>query len=83
MLKAMRQTHARLLVARGYYLGKPISAPSIRSYQAHDQLGTEYLLTRGKTFGPSWPTIAKVFDESQIQYSLIEVGSIWLVAPDS
>jgi hypothetical protein len=79
----MRQIHARLLVARGYYLGKPISAPSIRSYQAHDQLGSEFLLTRGKTLGPSWPTIAKVFDESQIEYSLIEVGSIWLVAPDS
>ena len=83
MLKTMRQTHARLLVARGYYLGKPISAPSIRIYQAHDQLGSEYLLTRGKTLGPSWPTIAKVFDESQIEYSLIEVGSIWLVSPDS
>jgi hypothetical protein len=79
----MRQIHARLLVARGYYLGKPISAPSIRIYQAHDQLGSEYLLTRGKVLGPSWPTIAKVFDESQIEYSLIEVGSIWLVTPDS
>jgi hypothetical protein len=83
MLKAMRQIQARLLVARGYYLGKPIPAPSIRIYQAHDQLGSEYLLTRGKTLGPSWPTIAKVFDESQIEYSLIEVGSIWVVVPDS
>jgi hypothetical protein len=83
MLEAMRQIQARLLVARGYYLGKPIPAPSIRIYQAHDQLGSEYLLTRGKILGPSWPTMAKVFDDSQIEYSLIEVGSIWLVAPDS
>lgn len=82
MLEAMRQMHARLLVARGYYLGKPISAPRIRIYQAHDQLGSEYLLIRGKTLGPSWPTIAKVFDESQIEYSLIELGSIWIVSAD-
>jgi hypothetical protein len=83
MLEAMRQIQARLLVARGYYLGRSIPAPSIRTYQAHDQLGSEYLLTRGKILGPSWPTIAKVFDESQIDYSLIEVGSIWVVVPDS
>jgi len=83
MLEAMRQIQARLLVARGYYLGKPIPAPSIRIYQAHDQLGSEYLLTRGKILGPSWPTMAKVFDDSQIEYSLIEVGSIWVVVPDS
>lgn len=83
MLGAMRQIHTRLLVARGYYLGKPIPSPSIRIYQVHDQLGSEFLLTRGKVLGPSWPTIARVFDEAQIEYSLIEVGSVWLVAPDS
>ncbi|KGA15147.1 hypothetical protein GM51_15540 [freshwater metagenome] len=78
----MRQIHERVLVAKGYYLGKPISAPRLRVYLAQDQLGSEFLFIRGRILGPSWPTIAKVFDESQIEYSLIEVGSIWLVAPD-
>jgi len=82
MLEAMRQIHRRLLVARGYYIGRPIAAPGLLAYQANDQLGSEYLLTRGKILGPSWPTIAKMFDESQIEYSLVEAGSIWLVSPD-
>ena len=82
MLETMRQIHERVLIAKGYYLGKPISAPSLRVYQAQDQLGSEFLLVRGKTFGPSWPAIAKVLDESQNEYALMEAGSIWLVAPD-
>ena len=82
MLETMRQIHERVLTAKGYYLGKPISAPSLRVYQAQDQLGSEFLLVRGKTFGPSWPASAKVLDESQIEYALIEAGRIWLVAPD-
>lgn len=78
----MRQMHERILVAKGYYLGKSLSAPSLRVYQVQDQLGSEFLLVRGKTLGPSWPTIAKVFDESQLEYALVEAGSIWLVVPD-
>jgi hypothetical protein len=82
MLETMRQIHERVLTAKGYYLGKPSSAPGLRVYQAQDQLGSEFLLVRGKTFGPSWPAIAKVLDESQIEYALIEAGRIWLIAPD-
>jgi hypothetical protein len=78
----MRQIHERVLVAKGYYLGKPISAPRLRVYLAQDQFGSEFLFVRGRILGPSWPTIAKVFDESQIEYALVEAGSIWLVAPD-
>ena len=78
----MRQINERVLVAKGYYLGKPISAPRLRVNLAQDQLGSEFLLIRGKVLGPSWPTIAKVFDESQIEYALVEAGSIWIVAPD-
>jgi hypothetical protein len=78
----MRQIHERVLVAKGYYLGKPISAPRLRVYLAQDQFGSEFLFIRGTILGPSWPTIAKVFDESQIEYALVEAGSIWLVAPD-
>jgi|GEM_PF-1011192 len=78
----MRQIHERVLVAKGYYLGKPISAPKLRVYLAQDQLGSEFLFVRGTILGPSWPTVAKVFDESQIGYALVEAGNIWLVAPD-
>jgi hypothetical protein len=78
----MRQIHERVLVAKGYYLGKPISAPRLRVYLAQDQIGSEFLFIRGTILGPSWPTIAKVFDDSQIEYALVEAGSIWLVAPD-
>jgi hypothetical protein len=82
MLEAMRQIHERVLVAKGYYLGKPLSAPSLRVYLAQDQLGSEFLFVRGTILGPSWPTIAKLFEESQIEYALVEAGGIWLVAPD-
>jgi len=82
MLEAMRQIHERVLVAKGYYLGKSLSAPSLRVYQARDQIGSEFLFVRGKILGPSWPSIAKVLDESQIEYALIEAGNIWLVATD-
>lgn len=78
----MRQIHERVLVAKGYYLGKPISAPRLRVYVAQDQLGSEFLFVRGTILGPSWPTIVKVFDDSQIEYALVEAGSIWLVTPD-
>jgi hypothetical protein len=78
----MRQIHERVLVAKGYCLGKPISATRLRVYLAQDQLGSEFLFVRGTIAGPSWPSIAKVFDESQIEFALVEAGSIWLVAPD-
>ncbi len=78
----MRQIHERVLVAKGYHLGKPLSGPSLRVYQARDQIGSEFLFVRGKILGPSWPSIAKVLDESQIEYALIEAGNIWLVATD-
>ena len=78
----MRQLHERILVARGYYLGKALSVQGLRIYQAHNQLGSDFLLIRGKALGPSWPTIAKVFDEAQIDYTLIEAGKLWLLAPD-
>jgi hypothetical protein len=82
MLDFMRQMHERVLVARGHYLGKALSVRGLRIYQTHDQLGSEFLLIHGKTLGPSWPTIAKMLDESQIEYSLIEAGRNWLVVPD-
>lgn len=78
----MRQIHERVLIARGYHLGKALSFRGLRVYQTHDHLGTELLLFRGKVFGPSWPAIAKVLDESHIEYSLIEAGKLWMVAPD-
>lgn len=83
MLEHMRQIHVRLLVAQGYYLGKALSAPGLRIYQAQDQLSSDFLLFRGKTLGPSWPTIAKLLDESQIEYSLVEAGKLWLVVSDT
>jgi hypothetical protein len=78
----MRQIHERVLVARGYFLGKVLSAQGLRIHQAQDQLGSEYLLIRGKALGPSWPTIAQVFDEAHIDYTLIQAGKLWLLAPD-
>lgn len=79
----MRQINERVLIARGYYLGKALSVRGLRIYQTHDQLGSEFLLIRGKTLGPSWPTIAKVLDESQIDFTLIELGKLWLLAQES
>jgi hypothetical protein len=79
----MRQIHERVLIARGYYLGKALSARGLRIHQTHDQLGSEFLLIRGKLLGPSWPTIAKVLDEAQIDYTLIEAGKLWLLAQES
>jgi hypothetical protein len=78
----MRQIHERVLIARGYYLGKALSVRGLRIHQTQDQLGSEFLLIRGKVLGPSWPTIAKVLDEAQIDYTLIEAGKLWLLAQD-
>ena len=78
----MRQIHERVLIARGYYLGKALSVQGLRIHQTQDQLGSELLLIRGKVLGPSWPTIAKVLDEAQIDYTLIEAGKLWLLAQD-
>jgi hypothetical protein len=79
----MRQIHERVLIARGYYLGKALSVRGLHIYKIHDQLGSEFLLIRGKVLGPSWPTIAKVLDEAQIDYTLIEAGKLWLLAQES
>jgi hypothetical protein len=78
----MRQIHERVLIARGYYLGQALSVRGLRIHQTQDQLGSDFLLIRGKVLGPSWPTIAKVLDEAQIDYTLIEAGKLWLLAQD-
>lgn len=82
MLALMRQLHKRVLSAKGISIGKSLPARGLLVYCAHDQTGAKLLL-RGKIVGPTWVAISILLELSDIEYELIEVGRIWLLAPDS
>lgn len=78
----MRQSQERLLAAKGISLGKPIPVNRLRVISAIDASANPLLLLRGKTSGPSWPSIADQLDQFGIEYSLVEAGRVWLVTAD-
>jgi hypothetical protein len=79
----MRQSQERLLAARGISLGETIPASGLRVILAKDRAANSLLLVRGKIYGPAWPSIADLLEQSGIEYSLIDAGKTWLVAADS
>jgi hypothetical protein len=78
----MMHSHARLLAAKGLALGKVLPIKGLRVFLAKDQAGKSLLVLRGKVFGPSWPSIAVHLEHSNIEYSIIEGGRIWIVTFD-
>ena len=78
----MRQSHERLLAAKGIVLDKAIPAGTLIVFRAKDHSGNSLLVFRGKFGGPSWPAIAEQLEQSGIEYSVIEAGKPWLVISD-
>lgn len=79
----MRQTHERLLAAKGISLGRSIPIKALRVVQAKDHTSRPLLLVRGRIYGPSWPSVADYLEQSGIECWLIEAGMPWLVIADS
>ena len=79
----MRQSHERLLAAKGIVIGKAIRCKAVSALTASDSARNSLLIFRGKLSGPSWPTIAFQLDEAGLDYSLVEVGKVWIVSADS
>jgi hypothetical protein len=79
----MRQSHERLLAAKGIVLGKTIPTRALIVFQANDQGGNALLVLRGRLSGPSWPAIAEQLEQAGIECSLVEVGKPWLVIADN
>lgn len=78
----MRFTNSRLLLARGFELGPQVSIRGLVVFQAVDANAVRLLLIRGKLFGPSWPSIATVLEQSGIEIRILEIGAHWVIAPD-
>ena len=79
----MRQSHERLLAAKGIVLGKSIPISALKVYLAEDQTENSLLVLRGKFLGPSWPLIAKQLEQAGIEFMLVEAGKPWLVLADN
>jgi hypothetical protein len=79
----MRQSHERLLAAKGIVLEKAIALRALTVFLAKDQARNSLLVFRGKLSGPSWPAIAEQLEQAGIEYSLVEVGKPWLVIADN
>lgn len=71
------------MAARGISLGETIPASGLRLILAKDRAANSLLLVRGKIYGPAWPSIADLLEQSGIEYSLIDAGKTWLVTIDS
>jgi hypothetical protein len=78
----MRQLHERVLSAKGINIRKPLAVKGLRAYSAGDQTGSR-LLFRGKIFGPTWTAMSKLLEHSDIEFSIVEAGKIWLFTADS
>ena len=78
----MRQSHERLLFAKGIVLGKAVSIKGLRVFLAQDQAKNPLLVLRGNLAGPSWPSIAIHLEQSAIEHFLIEAGKTWIVTTD-
>ncbi len=79
----MRQSHERLLAAKGIVLGKSIPISALKVYLAEDQTENSLLVLRGKFLGPSWPLIAEQLEQAGIEFTLVEAGKPWLVLADN
>jgi hypothetical protein len=79
----MRQSHERLLLAKGIRLGKTLPLKGLRVFVAKDFQGNSLLIFRGNPLGPTWPSLASYLEQSDIEHSLIEAGKTWLVTIDS
>jgi len=79
----MRQSHERLLLAKGIRLGKALPVKGLRVFLAKDFQGNSLLVFRGNPLGPTWPSLASYLEQSGIEHSLIEAGKTWLVTIDS
>ena len=79
----MRQSHERLLLAKGIRLGKALPLKGLRVFVAKDFQGNSLLIFRGNPLGPTWPSLASYLEQSDIEHSLIEAGKTWLVTIDS
>lgn len=67
----------------GYQIVSKIRIPGLRAYITHTQRLGNNLLIQGSLFGPSWPSVCAFLEQKQIQYTLIEAGSVWLAVLDS
>jgi hypothetical protein len=79
----MRQSHERLLAAKGIVLEKVIALRALSVFLAKDQARNSLLVLRGKVLGPSWPAIAEQLEQAGIEHSLVEAGKTWLVIADN
>lgn len=79
----MRQSHERLLAAKGITLGKPLLIRGFRAYVASNETTNAILLLRGNFWGASWPSIATQLEQSGIDHWLIQAGKTWIVVADS
>ena len=79
----MRQSHERLLAAKGIVLEKAIALRALTVFIAKDQARNSLLVFRGKLSGPSWPAITEQLEQTGIEHSLVEAGKPWLVIADS
>jgi hypothetical protein len=79
----MRESHERLLVAKGIVLEKAIAFRALSVFLAKDPTRNTLLVFRGKVLGLSWPAIAEQLEQAGIEYSLVEAGKTWLVIADS
>jgi hypothetical protein len=79
----MRQSHERLLAAKGILLRKSIPIRALNVFLAEDQTDNSLLVLRGKFLGPSWPIIAEQLEQAGIEHTLVEAGKPWLVVADN
>jgi hypothetical protein len=79
----MRQSHERLLAAKGIAVGKTLPIPGLKVFLANDHSANSLLIVRGNVWGPSWPALTTQLEQSGIEHSLIEAGKAWLVVLDS
>jgi hypothetical protein len=79
----VRQSHERLLAAKGIAVGKALPMRGLKVFLATDHSANLVLIVRGNLWGPSWPALATQLEQSGIDFSLIEAGKVWLVVLDS
>ena len=81
--RKMRQAHFRLLAARGLELGQKQQFKQLVVFEAIDSVGQNVLAIRASVLGTSWPSIAWVLSEADIEIKLLDAGPIWVIAADN
>lgn len=63
----------------GFHLKARVRFPRLVAFEAITADGKGVILVRGSLLGPTWPSLAWILENRNIEFKIVESGGFWLV----